>query len=115
MGKFEPLAPSKRVRIVLCSAAFAIAAIAPGAGFAADWSSGITAPTADWSSGCHLAGRRLVVEQAFAQGRLVVEQAFAEGRLVVEQGRSEGRLELSLPGERTPLAPTPPNGGGRPP
>lgn len=51
MGKFEPLAPSKRVRIVLCSAAFAIAAIAPGAGFAADWSSGITAPTADWSSG----------------------------------------------------------------
>jgi hypothetical protein len=51
MGNIEPLAPSKRVRIVLCSAAFAIAAIAPGAGFAADWSSGVKSPTADWSSG----------------------------------------------------------------
>ena len=51
MGKIEPLAPSKRVRIVLCSATLAIAAIAPGAGLAADWSSGIKAPTADWSSG----------------------------------------------------------------
>jgi hypothetical protein len=50
MGTIEPLAPSKRVRIVLCSAAFAIAAIVPGAGFAADWSSGVK-PTADWSSG----------------------------------------------------------------
>ena len=66
MGKIEPLAPSKRVRIVLCSAAFAIAAIVPSAGFsaewssaewssgkapAAEWSSGKTAPKAEWSSG----------------------------------------------------------------
>lgn len=51
MGKIEPLAPSKRVRIVLCSAAFALAAIVPGAGFAADWSSGVKTPAADWSSG----------------------------------------------------------------
>lgn len=51
MGKIEPLAPSKRVRIVLCSAVVAVAAIVPGAGLAADWSSGITSPTADWSSG----------------------------------------------------------------
>ena len=51
MGKIEPLAPSKRVRIVLCSATLAVAAIVPGAGFAADWSSGVTSPTADWSSG----------------------------------------------------------------
>lgn len=49
MGKIEPLAPSKRVRIVLCSAAFAIAALVPGAGLGADWSSGKT-PLADWSS-----------------------------------------------------------------
>ena len=51
MGKIEPLAPSKRVRIVLCSATLALAAIVPGAGLAADWSSGVKAPTADWSSG----------------------------------------------------------------
>jgi hypothetical protein len=51
MGKIEPLAPSKRIRIVLCSAVVAIAAIAPGAGFAADWSSGVVSPSADWSSG----------------------------------------------------------------
>jgi hypothetical protein len=50
MGKIEPLAPSKRVRIVLCSAAFAIAAIVPGAGFGAEWSSGVKAPVAEWSS-----------------------------------------------------------------
>jgi hypothetical protein len=50
MGTIEPLAPSKRVRIVLCSAALAIAAIVPSTGFAADWSSGITKPAADWSS-----------------------------------------------------------------
>jgi hypothetical protein len=50
MGKIEPLAPSKRVRIVLCSAAFAIAAIVPGAGFAAEWSSGVKSPAAEWSS-----------------------------------------------------------------
>ena len=50
MGKIEPLAPSKRVRIVLCSAAFAIAAIVPSAGFSAEWSSG-KAPAAEWSSG----------------------------------------------------------------
>jgi hypothetical protein len=50
METIEPLAPSKRVRIVLCSATLAVAAIVPGAGFAADWSSGVTSPTADWSS-----------------------------------------------------------------
>jgi len=51
MGTIEPQAPSKRVRIVLCSATLALAAIVPGAGLAADWSSGITSPVADWSSG----------------------------------------------------------------
>jgi hypothetical protein len=51
MGKIEPLAPSKRVRIVLCSAVVATAAIVPGAGLAADWSSGVKSPSADWSSG----------------------------------------------------------------
>ena len=51
MGTIEPQAPSKRVRIVLCSATLAIAAIVPGAGLAADWSSGVARPTADWSSG----------------------------------------------------------------
>ena len=50
MGKIEPLAPSKRVRIVLCSAAFAIAAIVPSAGLSAEWSCG-KAPAAEWSSG----------------------------------------------------------------
>jgi hypothetical protein len=48
MGNTEQ-APSKRVRIVLCAAVLAVAAIVPGAGLAADWSSGIT-PTAEWSS-----------------------------------------------------------------
>ena len=51
MGTIEPQAPSKRVRIVLCSATLAVAAIVPGAGLAADWSSGVAKPTADWSSG----------------------------------------------------------------
>lgn len=56
MGKIEPLAPSKRVRIVLCSAVVAAFAIAPGAGIAAEWSSaewssGKAKPTAEWSSG----------------------------------------------------------------
>jgi hypothetical protein len=51
MGTIEPQAPSKRVRIVLCSATLAIAAIVPGAGLAADWSSGVAKPAADWSSG----------------------------------------------------------------
>jgi hypothetical protein len=51
MGKIEPLAPSKRVRIVLCSVVVAAAAIVPGAGLAADWSSGVKSPSADWSSG----------------------------------------------------------------
>lgn len=51
MGKIEPLAPSKRVRIVLCSAVVATAAIVPAAGLAADWSSGVKSPSADWSSG----------------------------------------------------------------
>ena len=50
MGKIEQLSPSKRVRIVLCAGALAVAAIVPSAGFAADWSSAIKAPTADWSS-----------------------------------------------------------------
>jgi len=44
-------APTKRVRIVLCASAFAVAAIVPGAGFAAEWSSGATTPAAEWSSG----------------------------------------------------------------
>ena len=51
MGKIEPLAPSKRVRIVLCSAVVAAFAIAPGAGIAAEWSSGKAKPGAEWSSG----------------------------------------------------------------
>ena len=51
MGTIEPQAPSKRVRIVLCSATLALAAIVPGAGLAADWSSSVAKPTADWSSG----------------------------------------------------------------
>ena len=51
MGKIEPLAPTKRVRIVLCSAVVAIAATVPAAGVAADWSSGKLTPKADWSSG----------------------------------------------------------------
>ena len=51
MGKIEPMAPSKRVRIVLCSAAFAIAAIVPATGFSAEWSSGKATPKAEWSSG----------------------------------------------------------------
>jgi hypothetical protein len=51
MGTIEPQAPSKRVRIVLCSATLAIAAIVPGEGLAADWSSGVAKPAADWSSG----------------------------------------------------------------
>jgi len=44
-------APSKRVRIVLCAAAFTVAAAVPGAGLAADWTSGKAKPTADWTSG----------------------------------------------------------------
>ena len=71
MGKIEPLAPSKRVRIVLCSAAFAIAAIVPTAGFAADWSSGITTPAADWSSS-KTAPKADWSSSKRAEGRLVV-------------------------------------------
>lgn len=41
--------PTKRVHIVLCAAVVAIAAAAPGAGLAADWSSK-AAPSADWTS-----------------------------------------------------------------
>ena len=37
--------PSKRIRIVLCSAVFAVAVAAPGAGLAADWTSGKAAAT----------------------------------------------------------------------
>ncbi len=51
MGNDKLLAPSKRIRIVLCAATFALAVAAPGAGLAADWTSGKTAPTADWTSG----------------------------------------------------------------
>ena len=51
MGKSELQTPSKRVRIVLASAVVAVAAVVPGAGLAADWTSGKTAPTADWTSG----------------------------------------------------------------
>jgi hypothetical protein len=50
VGKSDQ-APSKRVRIVLASAVVAVAAIVPGAGFAADWTSGVATPTADWTSG----------------------------------------------------------------
>jgi hypothetical protein len=50
MGKIEQLSPSKRVRIVLCAGALAVAAIVPSAGFAADWSSALRRPAADWSS-----------------------------------------------------------------
>ena len=50
MGKIEQLSPSKRVRIVLCAGALAVAAIVPSAGFAADWSSALKRPAADWSS-----------------------------------------------------------------
>lgn len=50
MGKPDLQAPSKRVRIVLCSAVVAVAAALPTAGLAADWSSKLAKPTADWSS-----------------------------------------------------------------
>ena len=50
MGNTEQ-APSKRVRIVLCAAAFTLAAAVPGAGLAADWTSAKAKPTADWTSG----------------------------------------------------------------
>ena len=105
MGKIEPLAPSKRVRIVLCSATLAIAAIAPGR---ADWSS-------DQGSRLvvrrRLAGRRLVVEQARAEGRLVVEQAGAEGRLVVEPGSLRRPTGALATGRARSASGTPPNGG----
>jgi hypothetical protein len=51
MGKSELQTPSKRVRIVLCSAVVAVAAVVPSAGLAADWTSGVATPTADWTSG----------------------------------------------------------------
>ena len=60
MGNTEQ-APSKRVRIVLRAAVFTLAAAVPGAGLAADWTSGTiertsmdvpkAKPTADWTSG----------------------------------------------------------------
>ena len=50
MGNTEQV-PSKRVRIVLCAAVFALAAAVPGAGLAADWTSGKVQPSADWTSG----------------------------------------------------------------
>lgn len=50
MVRTESQTPSKRVRIVLCAAAFTVAAIVPSAGFGAEWSSGV-APGAEWSSG----------------------------------------------------------------
>ena len=49
MGNTEQT-PSKRVRIVLCAAAFTFAAAVPGAGLAADWTSGTVGPNADWTS-----------------------------------------------------------------
>jgi hypothetical protein len=49
MGNTEQ-APSKRVRIVLCAAAFSLAAAVPGAGLAADWTSAKIGPNADWTS-----------------------------------------------------------------
>ena len=69
-------APSKRVRIVLCAAAFTFAAAVPGAGLAADWTSAKAKPTADWTSGqAHSASsdRRLDVRQDQARRRLDVE------------------------------------------
>jgi hypothetical protein len=51
MGKIDSQTPSKRVRIVLCSAVVAVAAVVPGTGLAADWTSGKVAPKADWTSG----------------------------------------------------------------
>jgi hypothetical protein len=44
-------APSRRVRIVLCAAVVAIAAIVPGTGLAASWTSGLAKPSASWTSG----------------------------------------------------------------
>jgi hypothetical protein len=51
MGNNDLRTPSKRVRLVLCAATLSVAVAVPGAGLAADWSSGKTKPTADWSSG----------------------------------------------------------------
>ena len=83
MGKIEPLAPSKRVRIVLCSAAFAIAAIVPTAGFAADWSSGVTKPAADWSSEA-----KDRAEQGAPTGRPAGSLRRPTGALVTRRARS---------------------------
>lgn len=42
--------PSKRVRIVLCTAfVLVVAAVAPASGFAASWTSAVT-PDASWTS-----------------------------------------------------------------
>lgn len=50
MGNSELPTPTRRVRIVLCSAVVAVAAALPGTGLAADWTSAIAEPTADWTS-----------------------------------------------------------------
>ena len=80
MGKIEPLAPSKRVRIVLCSAVVATAAIVRR----------------------QVAERRLVVRQAGAERRLVVGQGRSEGRLELalprERAPLDGGARLPEPG-----------------
>ena len=88
MGKIEPLAPSKRVRIVLCSAAFAIAAIVPSAGFSAEWSSG-KAPAAEWSSGT------------------------SAPKAEWSSGKSAPKAEFARHGARRPLTTASPDGGAR--
>jgi uncharacterized protein YjbI with pentapeptide repeats len=50
VGNSELQAPSKRVRIVLCSAVVAVAGLLPATGLGADWTSAIAKPRADWTS-----------------------------------------------------------------
>ena len=69
MGNTEQ-APSKRVRIVLCAAAFTLAAAVPGAGLAADWTSAKAKPTADWTSAKMKPAADLDVRQDQAGRRL---------------------------------------------
>lgn len=50
MGKTELQAPSKRVRIVLCSAVVAVAGLLPATGLGAEWTSALAKPRAEWTS-----------------------------------------------------------------
>ncbi len=118
MGNTEQ-APSKRVRIVLCAAVFALAAAVPGAGLAADWTSGkvqpsadwtsgLANPTADWTSGSPIRpptghpgsqpDRRLDVEGE-AERRLDVEGE-AERRLDLGKDHAERRLDVAGQAQR---------------